>query len=104
MAPTANPASMARKVIQIPPESVLSGGTICVRIIAITIPERFAEAMIERLIPEVSIGSIIAKVRIPNSGSCEAMDLRFLRLRKLMPLNRIINPITASKASIRIVK
>ena len=36
---------------------------------AITIPERFAEAIIERFIPPESIGTIIAIVRSPIPGS-----------------------------------
>ena len=45
------------------------------------IPERFAELIIERLIPPVSIVIIIAKARTPSSGSWKAIDWRLLGLR-----------------------
>jgi hypothetical protein len=45
--------------------------------VAMTIPERFAVAMMERLIPPLSMVIAIAMVRIPSSGSWKAIELKF---------------------------
>ena len=57
---------------------------------AMTIPDRLVEAMIDRLIPEVSMVIIIASERTPSSGIWKAMDWIFPSLKKLGPFSASI--------------
>jgi len=48
------------------------------------IPERFALAIMERSIPLVMMVIIIAKARIPNSGTWKAIDCKLNLLRNAL--------------------
>ena len=51
------------------PEGGAAGSIVAVRIMAVTIPVIFAVAMIDRLIPPVSMVTIMAMLSSPSSGS-----------------------------------
>lgn len=100
--PTARPAIIASKTTQILPESGLSGGKALVKIKAMMIPEIFALAIMDRLMPAVNMVIIIARVNIPSSGNWKAIDRMLRILIKLTPFITIISIVTTSKAMIKI--
>src|SRR5450759_628098 len=66
------------------------GGTRAVKMIAVTMPHRFAVLVTERSMPPVSMVSMMAMARMPISGICTDIELKFDRVGKISGLARLM--------------
>lgn len=74
MRETIKPAAIAIKIIPAISKLPATCGVYCIKMSAVIIPDKFAAAIIERLIPPPNIVIIIASDKSPSSGIWKAID------------------------------